>query len=245
MKEFTTNVEDLRLETEETIKAGPGVHPLQIWRDATHIPEEAPSKDTMKFVDSDDTTYKVATVLSVIINGENQDILQYYKEVPLTIISGTPNCYKNASLLKDIVGPQFGKGYLFKIYIDGNTAPFGMGRPEFDVESGILKFNDLVYANVIKDKSITISFYKYVGRKGMTDVESLPFADNLLHFKSADDPSNTVTFKVMSDGHNDFILSAGKKAYDKGDAENTNVLVTQENISNVLYTYGTVNGGTW
>lgn len=247
MKEFTTNTEDLRLETEELIKSGPNVHPLQIWRDASLIPNLIPGETVVTYdtVEEDDITYKVATVHSVRINGEIQDIIKHYKELPLKRLSGTENCYSNGEHLKDLIGPHFGKGYLFKLYINGVTVPYGLGLPEFDIEMGILKFKDDKYAEAIKDKTVTISFYKYVGRKGMTNVESLPFSDDLKHFKNANNPNQTASFLVRGTDHQDYILPSGKKAYNRGDTENTNVLVTQETISNVLYTYGTIDGGTW
>ena len=247
MKEFTTNTETLRIETEELVKPGKSVNPVQIWRDAPLIPDVAPSEDNITFVDmhTNDGDYQAATVLSARLNGYNQPIICHYKNVPLYKVPGTVGCYSNGNLLKDIIGPHFGKDYLYKLLLDNVEVPFGIGNPEFDVEMGILKFQDDKYSRAIVGRELTISYYKYVGRKGLADMESLPFADNLYHFKNTDDPSKTASFLVKGDGHQNYILPYGNTAIDKEGAENTNVLVSQENISNVLYMYGTIDGGTW
>lgn len=254
-KRTTSNVETTRESFEEPIKTmGRAVIQQQIWRDSMMIPKMAPSLDGVLLHDevNEFGPYQYAIMKRFFAGSANHTLIKYYDKLPLGRVKGTLNCY-SAEDFKDIITDTFGKSYNPILFLDGNKLAFGVGDPILDETAGVLYLRDKDFLDKIKDSQLSISFYKYTGRKGTfgTDIEGggeLPFHDNVPHFMNANTLANTATFKVRGDKENtNYILPPDNgKWYDKGDESDTNVLVTQENIEDVLWRGNVkISGGAW
>lgn len=246
MKEFSSNVEDNRLSTEEYILnvAKPNVLPMQIWRDAEYIPDSAAKLEngSSTTVEINGKSFKHYVKFSIELNDIMRNIVSYYDKMPLFKISGTENAYACNDYLTDIIPSYFGKHYLYKLYIGDLELPFGRGDPDFESESGLVKILDKEINDSIDD-NLYISFYKYTGRKGYSNIENLPYVDTLTHFKQSKYDENTASLLVRNKGHKNYIL-ADDGYYDNEDTD-SRVLVTQESIEDVIANGLTINGGVW
>lgn len=246
MKEFSSNVEDSRLSTEEHVLnvAKPNIFPMQIWRDAEYIPDKSSmlSVGASTLVEVNDKSFSHYVMFSTELNGILRNIVSFYDKMPLFKINGTNNAYACNDYLTDIIPSYFGKHYLYKFYIGDTELPFGRGDPDFDSESGIVKILNKEINNRI-DNNFYISFYKYTGRKGYSNVENLPYIDALIHFKQYKQNENTASLLVRNKGHKNYVLS-DDGYYDNKDTD-SRVLVTQESIEDVIANGLTINGGIW
>lgn len=246
MKDFSSNVEDSRLETEEYIinkVQRPFITPNQIWRDADLILNCELNEDPLIELRVNKKMFKYKCCFSTIRNDINIDILNYYEKMPLFKISGTENAYNCQDFLKDIISPYFGKRFIYTLYIGSQQLPFGRGNPKFDIESGIVKILDKDINKQINN-NLYITFYKYVGRKSFDNIENIPFSDKLIHFKQSEDNQNTASFLVRGRNHTNYIL-ADDKYYDNSNIDNSRVVVTQESIENVINHGIVIDGGKW
>lgn len=249
LKTATSNVETTREKFEEPVNTlGQVVRMEQIWRDSNLIPTNAP--------DISDVTFgpdNVAHVKRFNDGATIRNLIDYYVKLPLTKISGTINCFQNDKLKDIITEDTTNSSYVPKIFVNGNILAYGVGAPVFDQAAGTLYFKDKDFAERIKGQTVTVSFYKYVGRKGTSvgnlfENPDLPFRDTLPHFKNAENDNNTATFKVRgSDKHTNYILPPENgKFYDKGDEPDTGVVLLQENLEDVLWVQNTrISGGEW
>jgi hypothetical protein len=249
LKATTSNVEPSREKFEEPVNTfGQIVRTEQIWVDSNLIPKNAPDITNVTF-DEDNSAHVKSTNDGATI----RNLIDYYKELPLEKVPGTINCYRNNKLVDIITEDSTNGGYVPKILIDGKELAYGVGAPIFDQSAGTLYFKDKDFAEKIKGKNVSVSFYRYVGRKG-TSIGStfgnpdLPFRDSLEHFKNEGNDSNTATFKVRgSNKHTDYVLPPENgKHYDKRGAQNTGVVLLQENLEDVLWVQNTkISGGEW
>lgn len=251
-KQATSNVESTREKFEEPIKTlGSVIRSERIWRDSNLIPQTAPNISNLSFMPVDD--YQVAHASNFSDGMAIRNLVDYYKELPLEKVSGTTNCFHNEGLVDIITEDTTNNTYVPKVYVDGNVLAYGVGAPIFDSASGTLQFQDKNFVDAIKGKKITVSFYKYVGRKGVSIGSSLqnpdlPFRDNIKHFKSSTNENTTATFKIRGDEKNtNYILPPENgKWYDKGDEPDTGVILLQENLEDVLWVQNTkISGGEW
>lgn len=254
-KRTTSNVETVREKFEEPIETmGRAVIQQQIWRDSMMIPENAPSLEGVLLHDGTNEfgTYKYAIMKRFFAGTSNHNLISYFDKLPLGRIKGTSNCY-SAEDFKDIITDVFGKSYCPILFLDGNKLAYGVGDPILDETAGVLYFKDKDFVESIKDSQISISFYKYTGRKGTfgSDIDGggeLPFRDNMPHFINSENLTNTATFKVRGDKDNtNYVLPPDNgKWYDKKDEADTAVLVTQENIEDVIWKENVkISGGAW
>ena len=93
-----------------------------------------------------------------------------------------------------------------------------------------------------------MTFVRYAGRKGMfgdNDCFDLPFRDDLKLLKSAKDNSSTASFEVQvgPKKHGTYILPPIDKGYFKNDNLKKNVLMTQENMNDIIHKTGVIDGG--
>ena len=252
VKNATSNVEKTREKFEEPIKTfGQVVRMEQIWRDSNLFPETAPDTADLTYMEQDG--YKVAHAKRFNDGATIRNLIDHYVGLPLVRVKGTTNCYKSDKL-KDIITEDTTNGsYVPKIYIDGTVIAYGVGSPLFDQASGTLYFQDEDFVNTVYGKEISVTFYRYVGRKGTqvgNDLNNLdlPFRDTVKHFKNAENDSNTATFKVRGDNKDtNYILPPENgKWYDKGDEADTGVVVLQENLEDILWEQNTIiSGGEW
>lgn len=251
-KSATSNVESTREKFEEPITTyGQVVRIEQVWRDSNLIPDKAPSTDDVSYMEQDG--YKVAHVKRFNDGATIRNLIDYYVELPLNKVSGTTNCFINEKLKDIITEDTTNQSYVPTIFINGKAIAYGVGAPLFDQAAGTLYFQDENFVNAIKNKDVTITFYKYVGRKGTSvgntlDNADLPFRDTIKHFKNAENDNNTATFKVRGDNKNtNYVLPPENgKWYDKGDATDTGVVLLQENLEDVLWVQNTkISGGEW
>lgn len=248
-KTTTSNVEPSREKFEEPVNTfGQIVRTEQIWVDSNLIPIKAPDITNVTF-DEDNSAHVKSTNDGATI----RNLIDYYKELPLEKVPGTINCYRSNKLVDIITEDSTNGGYVPKILIGGKELAYGVGAPIFDQSAGTLYFKDKDFAEKIKGQNVSVSFYRYVGRKGTSiggafGNPDLPFRDSLEHFKNEKNDSNTATFKVRgSDKHTDYVLPPENgKYYDKGDAKDTGVVLLQENLEDVLWAQNTkISGGEW
>lgn len=253
-KRVCSNVENTREKFEEPIATmGRAIIQQQIWRDSMLLPEVAPAPSTLYEDTNEFGNYKYSVVKKYQIGTAMKNLVKYYEQLPLGRVPGTTNCY-SAEDLKEIITDVFGKSYLPTLYLDGNKLAYGMGDPVIDETAGTIYFQDQDFVKNIGNSAVSITFYRYMGRKGTfgTDIEGgmeLPFYDTMPHFVDARTMDTTATIKVRGDkGKNtDYVLPPNNgKYYDKGDAEDTGVVLLQENLEDALWEQNTkISGGAW
>lgn len=184
-KEYTSNIEDKRLNIEEITTTGTQISPRQIWRDTGFIPDSPKNKFTGSPLYFEGIKYYEYCQYDGIYR---IPIIRKYIEVPLYKVEGTTNVFKDKyNLLKDLIDRSFDgnpnpenneDSYQFILYKtnainkESNELSYGMGDPIIDVESGLLYIRNIdfidKYVNTIEaNKEVFfITFYKYVGRKG-------------------------------------------------------------------------------
>lgn len=133
----------LRAYYEETRPFSPRVLPSQVWLQADLIPSVAPGGE----------------------HNETTGVVQRKIDVTLTQEPGKVNSWFSEDL-KDSIDPErWGASYLFVVKGNsGATIPPGTGDYEINPDAGVLTFND---SYVPTDVPLKISFYKYVGVKGL------------------------------------------------------------------------------
>ena len=249
LKTTTSNVEPNREKFEEPVNTfGQIVRTEQIWVDSNLIPINAPDITNVIF-DKNNSAHVKSTNDGATI----RNLIDYYKELPLEKVPGTINCYRSNKLVDIITEDSTNGGYVPRIFIGGRELAYGVGAPIFDQSAGTLYFKDKDFVEKIKGQNVSVSFYRYVGRKGTSiggafGNPDLPFRDSLKHFKNEANDSNTATFKVRgSDKHTDYVLPPENgKYYDKENAQDTGVVLLQENLEDVLWVQNTkISGGEW
>lgn len=247
---FTTFVEKDRLRYEQPLtETGMPIFPQQIWRDAKLIPKTCPN---FQMVDMGNGEKFASMTMN---DGQTTyHLIEKYEKLILTRVEGTINTF-GAKELKDIIIPAFDaslKSYDFFIYLDDdlNIKPisFGVGRPIINSMLGTITFTDEEFVEKIKNFKIRMTFVRYAGRKGMfgdTDCFDLPFRDDLKLLKSAKDNSSTASFEVQvgPKKHGTYILPPIDKGYFKNDNLKKNVLMTQENMNDIIHKIGVIDGG--
>lgn len=244
----TSNVENNRYWFEEFKKYGGGNTPvLTIWRDSNHITDTVELPPFYTDIDSDGEQYY--TVSSIKDGARIVKVIKYYENHLLKRVSGTKNVFYSEKL-RDIILPYFGDCYIPKIYIDDNLLAFGLGNPYFDIDAGTITFDDTIELT----DNIKISFFKYAGRKGtIKSIDNntspdLPFRDDIKHFHNVNSESDTATIQVRGEGESKYILApTNGKHYKKDETDkNSNVILTQESLEDVLWEQNTkISGGEW
>jgi hypothetical protein len=130
---------------EESHVGNRAVLPSQIWAEEAEIPVSPPAG---------------------MVNEEIVGVLQRYIDKALTAEPGKNNSFYNTDL-RDAIDPKiFGAGYAIEIKDNLDvTIPTGAGNFEIDFDAGVLTFDD---SYELDNPPVKISFYKYVGNKGLT-----------------------------------------------------------------------------
>jgi hypothetical protein len=121
----------------------------QIWSDSSLIPTTAPS----------------------LAPGASAGVVQYFEKETLSHISGSTNRSYFSSNLIDTIAFNYGDGtYNYTLYKnDGTTViAFGDGDWLVDTSAGLLTFYGTLPSGVTSILPPKISFYKYVGNKGLS-----------------------------------------------------------------------------
>jgi len=129
-------------------------HQEQIWNQSNLIPSIAP----------------------VLSDGQILGVVQYFENKSLIEVPGLHNSFYHNDL-KDTIPFNYSDGSYNYTVTDssGTLIPFGMGDWLVDTEAGVLTF----YSSVPSNMPPRISFYKYIGEKGVSDVVS-PQTDKLI-----------------------------------------------------------------
>lgn len=124
------------------------IFPSQIWAQADEIPKPAPT----------------------LSNGQIQGVVQYHEMLPLTHVPGAVGRSFYSLDLKDCIPFNYHQTYNYKLYTSaGVVIPDGLGDWLVDTEAGLLTFYaDNLPAGVSDALPPKISFYKYVGSKGLS-----------------------------------------------------------------------------
>ena len=122
----------------EPKNARPAVFDSQVWNQTSLIPTTAP--------------------------GASSGVLQKFTNDPLTAVPGTSNAFSSANLV-DCIPFNFGDGSYNYTLKDSTSAviAFGVGNWVVDPDTGTVTF----YGAVPPNMPPNISFYKYVGTKGV------------------------------------------------------------------------------
>lgn len=131
----------------EEAYVGPSlVMPSQIWTEADKIPTTAPS----------------------LSDGEISGVIQYYDKLELTHIAGSTDRAYYDERLKDALDFTVDATYNYKLYENDGTTPIADGQGDWlvDRESGVLSFYGTL-PSISASSPPMISFYKYVGTKGL------------------------------------------------------------------------------
>ena len=128
----------------------------------------------------------------VLSDGEISGVVQYYENKNMSVISGTADAFY-LDILKDAIPFNYGDGsynYILKNNLD-EIIPFGQGDWIIDNISGVLYF----YNGNSGNMPPKITFYKYVGTKGITVGTSLtPYTEVFI-----------VDSTIISDGYIDLL----------------------------------------
>ena len=127
---------------EEPRDGRPIIFPEQVWNKAEDIPATAPT-----------------------LSHEGEDgVVKYFEDVSLTAVPGVSNSFFSDDLI-DAIPFNFGDGsYNYSVKDDSdNPIAFGQGDWIVDPNTGTLTF----YGSVPANMPPKISFYKYIGDKGV------------------------------------------------------------------------------
>jgi hypothetical protein len=157
---------------EEPFKTKTSITPDMIWSDGSLIPTSAPTP---------------GIISNTMINGEllsvwSDGVVRYHEKLILNRINDS--CFSHPQL-KDAIAFNFDENGSYRYELEdslGRSIAFGVGDWIVDTHAGILKF----YGNISKfsigpGKLPKISFYKYIGRKGIiTDSKEFLSAEPLV-----------------------------------------------------------------
>jgi hypothetical protein len=118
------------------------VLPDQVWREASLIPLTAP----------------------VLLDGTTLGVVRYHEKLALIPVPGLDNSFTAPEMI-DAIPFNFGDGsYNYAVFDQNDVSiPFGQGDWIFDNEAGTFTF----YGAVPADLPPRVSFYRYVGAKGV------------------------------------------------------------------------------
>lgn len=210
---------------EEPVLGGISINPEQIWTDGDLIPNTAPA----------------------LTNNQEQGVVKYIQLLELQHISGSDDKAYFSVNLKDAIPFNYGDGsYNYDLFKnDGVTRiNFGEGDWLVDTSAGLLTFYaDNLPSNVSAVNPPKISFYKYIGKKGLSSVgatagDGLSKTDNTLNILTNPDSveinsNNQVSLKETITGGRTFSgASSNISILNDGGLKVTNSIDLGTNINN-------------
>lgn len=133
---------------EEPKLGNANILPDQIWTEAEDIPTTAP----------------------VLTNGQTDGVVQYFEKLALVHVPGSTDLAYSSDDLKDTIPFNFTDGsYNYTLYKDDGSTQifFGEGDWLVDTSAGVLTFYGTLPSGVSSSLPPKISFYKYIGAKGL------------------------------------------------------------------------------
>ena len=176
-----------------------------IWVQSSLIPLDAPS----------------------LLDNEESGVVKYYDKLQLKVVDGGTNVsfISENGELKDCISGKFGFSYKPKIFNTNGDIQIYNGSWMVDYESGVLTFYDIndpeIEAVVNSSNPPLISFYKYIGKKGIDggDFErnittGSTYYPNPNDYKNGDewvDSDTLIKYTLYDDGDNKqwVVLEAG------------------------------------
>lgn len=264
-KKYTSDVESKRLDIEEPERTyGARVLPQQVWRDGALIPG-SPKKLSFRVPELEDGHVVSYAYFDDI--HKTMPLVKKVEKLELSRVTGVENVWQNDEL-KNMIGREFDdenlnseNSWQFILYSDGNELSYGVGEPLIDIRTGVLKFRDDKFLEAVKDETISITFYKYVGRTGFFGSDSgadLPIRDDIALLKSSANDNVKARFHLSgAEGETAYILpKAGNHfvartlvvdEYGKTKAVSSNegTVMLEENYQEIDWNIGLHNGGVW
>jgi hypothetical protein len=111
----------------------------------------------------------IPTIPPTLANGGEIGVVKYYDKLLLSVTDGGTNVSFKSPELVDAISSRFGFGYNFKIFNNAGTVQIFKGDWLVDSESGTLIFYNpgAAEASVNAANPPRITFYKYIGKKGV------------------------------------------------------------------------------
>ena len=271
-KQYTSNTEDNRLNIEESfLSMGKRVLPHQIWRDGGLIPG---SPDDLKF-NTPEVENGCIVRYSYLKDGETVlPLVKKIEKLPLLKLKGTDDSYYNKEV-ENLIGREFDKdcndlkkSWQYILYINEEQVSYDVGKPLIDISTGVIKFRSAEFLEKIKDDSLYLTFYKYIGRTGFLGSYDnkfdsyggidIPFRDDVKHFKNSLNDNQTLSIKVDGYEGNTVYMFPPPDMYFNNENfeldENYNLtsidkhsgtVMLQENYQEIDWNIGLHNGGVW
>lgn len=153
------------------------VLPTQIWGDSSLIPP---------------------VISGLSGSGQILGVVQYFINEPLTAVAGTSSSFYSANLIDAIpfnYGPSGSYNYALKDSTNASIA-FGTGDWILDTNAGLVTF----YTSVPANMPPVVTFYKYVGTKGLPSSSYAQYATSASHALIAVSASaaDSITFIPIS-----------------------------------------------
>jgi len=171
----------------------------------------------------------ISTTAPILTNGQISGVVQYFDKLELSHIPGSLNQSYYHENLKDAIPFNFGDGtYNYKLYKNDGTTVISAGEGEWlvDTEAGVLTFyprvDNPLPSGVNLNDPPKISFYKYVGEKGIKGSGSGTII--------VKDPVDLATTSIDIIGGYDINLSGFTSIPDTIDGVSGNTLVDGDRI---------------
>jgi hypothetical protein len=189
--------DSLQFFQEPSIASKASVYTANIWAQSDDIPATAPA-DLQSYSGNDDEGNTVVGSLVGKTSGTNAIIKKYIK-VELEHISGSSNRAYQAPAnsgdrcLKDAIpfNTDASGTYLYTLHKNNGSTVINFGESEWvvDTDAGVLTFYDAAPSGVSSSDPPKITFYRYIGTKGIGSSSSIEFGTNKykMEYKSADD----------------------------------------------------------
>lgn len=120
---------------------------------------------------------KIPTTAPTLPNEGTSGVVQYFEKLQLTHVPGSLNLAYYSEDLKDTIPFNFSDGsYNYALFRDDDTTiAFGLGDWLVDTTAGLLTFYGTLPSGVSAAAPPKISFYKYIGKKGVPDATGTGF----------------------------------------------------------------------
>lgn len=263
-KQYTSDVEDSRLDIEEPERTlGRRIVPQQVWRYGALIPG-SPKK--MSFSVPEIENGHLVSYAYFKDNFKTAPIVKKIEKLKLLKVEGA-EAYQDDEL-KNLIGKEFDDdsisiddSWQYVLYADTNKLSYGVGKPQIDSETGVLKFLDKAFAAAVENEDIFITFYKYVGATGFfgsNNGADLPFKDDIALIESAANDKIKAHFYLNgSEGDTSYILpksgghfigrtmTTDEYGKTKAVSSNEGTVMLEENYQEIDWNIGLHNGGVW
>lgn len=221
---------------EEPYKTGTIVTPDMIWSDAHAIPAIAP-----------DIPVHTEEIEGEMLTFGTDGVVAYFQWLQMKPISGAPKAFYNKHLKNAITFNWDAAGsYVYRLRnaADFDIA-FGVQDWVVDPVAGTLTFygNNLASIGVSSEAPPKISFYKYVGRSGISSSGgeggvAIPIADIDTLLYRLGFPTHTARFEVRGgEGNKVYTLPSIDSGGDKG------TVLLRENLNSTVDEIGVIDGG--